>query len=84
MGNVYEFWHMEYEEPEILDRELAAHRSDLLGVQEYVVSKGVTERTEDYTYLIHGKEMKLFNLGQDFFYIRETYQHLSELSFLVI
>jgi len=50
---------MEYEEPECLDRELATYRSDLFCVQEFVLAKGVTERTEDYVYLVYGKEMKI-------------------------
>jgi hypothetical protein len=74
MGNVHEFWHMEYEVPEFLERELAMYRSDLLGVQEFVSDKGVTERMKGYMNLIYGKEMKIINLGQDFLYIRGSYQ----------
>ncbi len=44
----------------IVDRELAMYRSDLLGVQELVSGKGVTEQPEDYMYLFYGKEMKIF------------------------
>ena len=43
-----------------VDRELAMYRSDLLGVQELVSGKGVTEQPEDYMYLFYGKEMKIF------------------------
>jgi len=35
-------------------------------------------------YLIYGKEMKIIIQGQDFMYIRESYQKLSELILLVI
>jgi len=34
-----------------VDRELAKFKSDLLGVQEVLWGKGVTERPEDYLYL---------------------------------
>ena len=61
MGNVPEFWYMEYEEPEFLDWELATFRSDLLEIQEFVLAKGVTEWQEDYVYLVYGKEMKIVN-----------------------
>jgi hypothetical protein len=44
-----------------VDRELAMFRSDLLGIQEDLLGKGVTERTEDYMYLVYGKEMKIIN-----------------------
>ena len=44
-----------------VDWELATFRSDLLGIQEVLISKGVTERTEDYMYLVCGKEMKIIN-----------------------
>jgi len=50
MGNGHEFWHMEYDETELvrdifktLDRELGTFRSDLLGIQEVLLGKGVTE-----------------------------------------
>ena len=36
-------------------------RSDLLGVQEFVLGKGVTEQAEDYMYLVYGKEMKIIS-----------------------
>jgi hypothetical protein len=44
-----------------VDRELAKFRSDLLGIQEVLLGKGVTERTEVYKYLVCGKEMKIIN-----------------------
>jgi hypothetical protein len=44
-----------------MDRDLAIFRSDLLGIQEVLLSKGVTERPEDYMYLFYGKEMKVIN-----------------------
>jgi len=44
-----------------LDRELATFRSDLLGVQEVLLGKAVTDRTEDHMYLVCGKEMKILN-----------------------
>ena len=55
-----------------VDRELATFRSDLLGKQEVLLVKGVTERTEYYMYLVCGKEMKIISYGQDFLYIRES------------
>ena len=67
-----------------VDRELARYRSDLLGVQEFVLGKGVTKRPEDCMYLVYGKEMKIINYRQDFLYISELYQQLSELILLVI
>jgi hypothetical protein len=36
-------------------------RSDLLGIQQVLLGKGVTERPEDYMYLVYGKEMKIVN-----------------------
>ena len=84
------FWHTEYVEPELVrtlktvDRELAMYRSDLLEVQEVLLGKGVTERLEDFMYLVYGKEMKIISQGQDFLYIRESYQQLNMLSLLVI
>ena len=59
-------------------------RSDLLGIQEVLMGKGVPGRTEDYMYFVFGKEMKIIIYGQDFLYIRELYQKLNGLSFLVI
>jgi hypothetical protein len=44
-----------------VDRELAMYRSDLLGVQEVVLSKGVTKQQEDYMYLFYGREMEIIN-----------------------
>jgi hypothetical protein len=44
-----------------VDRELAMFRSDLLGVQEFLLGKGGTERPKDYMYLVYGKEMKIIN-----------------------
>jgi hypothetical protein len=44
-----------------LDRVLAMYRSDLLGVQEVLWGKGVTEQTEDYMYLAYGKEIKIIS-----------------------
>jgi hypothetical protein len=41
-----------------LDRELAMYRSDLF---EVLLGKGVTERPEDYMYLVYGKELKIIN-----------------------
>ena len=67
-----------------LDRELAMFRLDLLGIQEVLLGKGVTEWTEDYMYLVCGKEMRIINYGQDILYIRESYQKLNGLSLLVI
>ena len=67
-----------------LDRELATFRSDLLGIQEVLLGKGVTELKENYMYLVFGKEMKIINYGKDFLYIRESYQKLNGLSLLVI
>jgi hypothetical protein len=58
---------MEYVEPELVrtlktvHRELAMDRSDLLGIQEVLLDKGVTERPGDYMYLVYGKEMKIIN-----------------------
>jgi len=68
----------------MLDRELAMFTSDLLGIQEVLLGKGVTEPTEGHMYLVCGKEMKIINYGQDFLYIRESYHMLNGLSFLVI
>ena len=68
----------------MLDRELAMFTSDLLGIQEVLLGKGVTEPTEGHRYLVCGKEMKIINYGQHFLYIRESYQKLSELILLVI
>jgi hypothetical protein len=45
----------------IVDRELATYRSDLLGIQEFVLGKGANERTKDYMYLVYGKEMKIID-----------------------
>jgi len=42
-----------------VDRDLATFRSDLLGIQEVLLGKRVTERTEDHMYLVCGKEMKI-------------------------
>jgi hypothetical protein len=36
-----------------VDRELATFKSDLLGVQAVVLGKGVTERPEDYLYVVY-------------------------------
>ena len=41
------------------DRDLATFRSDLLGIQEVLLSKGVTERTEGHMYLVCRKEMEI-------------------------
>ena len=49
-----------------LDRKLATYRSDLLEVQEVLLGKGVTERLEDYMYLLYGKEMKIISQGTGF------------------
>jgi len=42
-----------------VDRELATFRSDLLGIQEVLQGKGVTDRTEDRMYLVCGKEIEI-------------------------
>ena len=47
-----------------MDRELATFRLDLLGVQDVVWGKGVTERPEDYMYLVYGNENH--QLGTEF------------------
>jgi hypothetical protein len=44
-----------------LHRELTTFKSDLLGAQEVVWGKGVTERPQDYMYLVYGKKMKIIN-----------------------
>jgi len=44
-----------------VDRELATFRSDLLGIQEVLLGKGVTERMEDHMHLVCGKEMKIIS-----------------------
>jgi hypothetical protein len=44
-----------------VDRELAAFRSELFGIEEVVSGKGVTEQTEDYVYLVYGKELKIIS-----------------------
>jgi len=54
-----------------------------LRVHDVASGKDVTERPENYMYLVYGKEMKIINYGQDFLYIRETYEQLRELSLLV-
>jgi len=41
------------------DRDLATFRSDLLGIQEVLLGKGVTERTQDHMYRVFGKEMEI-------------------------
>ena len=41
------------------DRDLATFRSDLLGIQEVLLGKGVTERTQDHMYRVCGKEMEI-------------------------
>ena len=68
---------------ETVDRELATYRSDLLGVQEVVLGKGVNEQPEDYMYLFYGKEMKTHQVGTGFL-LHQTYQQLNDLSLLVI
>jgi len=44
-----------------VNRELVTFRSDLLGIQEFLLDKGVAERTEGYMYFLCEKEMKIIN-----------------------
>jgi hypothetical protein len=66
-----------------VSRELSRYKLDLVGVQEVRWEGGGTEPVGEYTFFyVNGNENN--ELGTDFYYIRELFQHSGGLSLLVI
>jgi hypothetical protein len=63
--------------------EVARYKLDLVGVQEVRWEGSGTEPVGEYTFF-YGKGNENHELGTVFLCIRESYQQLRELSFLVI
>jgi hypothetical protein len=66
-----------------VSNELSKRKLQLDGVQEVIWGGGGTERVGKYTFL-YGKWNEKYELCTGFLYVRESYQQLRELGFLLI